>query len=97
MKKQDHTNDEGCQMERIHNLSVSCDNEYYMSALGPEFGNRDRGIRGRHRIKEWIRELRQLKEEVMCPVCRKEIIRQIKLQENGIREIESVWAIDDKG
>jgi hypothetical protein len=93
-KKQDHTYDEGCQMERIHDIAVSCDNEYYMSALGPTLGNRDRAMRGLHRIEEMINELVQIKEEVTCHECQKEIRKQIRLQEVGLREIKSIWSKD---
>ena len=91
-KKRVHTFDERCKKERIQDIAESCDNEYYMSALGPEIGDRDRAMRGLHRIEGWIKELKKLKEEVKCHACQIEIIEQIQLQEKGIQEIKSIWA-----
>lgn len=95
-KSRGHTSDKGCQKEYIQEIAESCDNEYYMSACGPEIGDRERALRGLHRIREWIGELEKLAEEVLCHECQKEIMRQIHIQEGAIIEIENLWAINDQ-
>ncbi len=81
-----------CQHHTIQQLAEECDNEYYMSALGPEFGQDEkRAKRGRDRILGRIKRFRLLEREVTCQACIDEIARQIELQEQGIDEIERIW------
>ncbi len=94
-KSQGHTYDEACCKECIQDIAESCDNEYYMSAIGPKMGNLERAIRGRDRIKQWITDLERLRENVSCSACRNEIKQQIPLQKKAIQEIEDIWGMDE--
>ena len=82
---------EECQLEHIQDVADSCDNEYYMSAIGLPIGNRKRAERGRARIKQWVSELDTLRGTVKCLACHEEIKRQIALQRRALQDIESVW------
>jgi 3-phosphoshikimate 1-carboxyvinyltransferase len=95
-----HSNVSGhCQRDRIQNLAESCDNWYYLSALGPtlsdvpleqgqEHAKRDRGY-----ILEAIDEFQAIKGQVDCRSCLMEIDRQLGLQWQGVREIEHAWSL----
>ncbi len=82
-----------CQYQLIQELAEQCDTEYYMSALGPPQGNSERARRGRTRILENIDRLKSLEMVVKCPACNTEIVKQIQLQTEGLREIEKVWQV----
>ena len=89
----EHTNDPiGCHRAEIQDIAESDDHEFYMSALGPEFGaNRGRANRGRNRIVQFIIDLGKLRETVICPACQREVERQIEMQRKGVLDIERVW------
>lgn len=84
-----------CQRQRIQELAESCDNEYYMSGVGPPVGSQDRAMRGRNRIEQWLLELEALKWKIECPACLQEIDRQLRLQRKAIQEIKSLWGMPD--
>lgn len=89
-----HTNKlNECFITEINRIVEICDNEYYMSALGPPLGTLVRAKRGRARIMEAIAQLQKIRQTAICLVCLKEIESQIQKQENGLLEIESVWNI----
>jgi hypothetical protein len=89
----EHTNDPiGCHQQEIQDIAESADNEFYMSAPGPQNGiNRERAKRGRNRIVQYISDLEKLRQTVTCPACQQEIDRQIKLQRDGVLGIDQVW------
>lgn len=87
-----HTNrPEKCFADAINALAGDCDHEYYMSATGPPTGTLERAKRGRLRILEAIIEMDRMKKEISCLACHQEIERQLKLQRDGVLEIERVW------
>lgn len=89
-----HTNKpEECYIDYIDSIVETCNNEYYMSAIGPPLGNLERAKRGRLRILESILELKKIDEKASCLACHQEIQKQISLQRNGVLEIESVWKL----
>jgi hypothetical protein len=91
-----HTNQPGtCFADAINSLVQDCNHEYYMSAIGSSSGTLERAKHGRLRILEAINEMERMKKEVGCLACRQEINLQIKLQSNGVLEIERVWKLSD--
>jgi hypothetical protein len=91
-----HTNKDGeCYIKLINSIVVECDNEYYMSALGPPLGDLERAKRGRSRILNHIQELKKLEQKVACTACRHEIEKQINIQMNGVLEIENIWKLGE--
>ena len=82
----------GCCRSRVQELAEHCDNEYYMSAY-PPMKNKERAMRGRSRIFEGIKEFKQLLEVAECDSCRKEITRQILVQEESLLEIDDAWKL----
>jgi hypothetical protein len=88
--EQDHDPD-GCYRNRVQELGEHCDHEYYMSAY-PPMTNKERASRGRSRILEGIKEFKQLLEIAKCASCRKEITRQILVQEEEVLLwIDDAW------
>ena len=82
-----------CQHNLIQELVEQCDHEYYLSALAPPVGNRERAERGRARITASMERLKMLAEELECSACHDEIATQIALQGDALLEIERVWQI----
>ena len=74
-----------CYQEQIQELAEICDNEYYLSALPST--NKERVERGRKRITQAIKDMRELQQNVLCLACQDEITRQISIQEEGLKEI----------
>lgn len=81
-----------CYRVRLAELIDLCDNEYYLSAGGPSLTSQDRAERGRDRIKECIKEFEILKDQTTCEACHAEINRQLVVQQQSIREIDSAWS-----
>jgi hypothetical protein len=81
-----------CQEQAINELSELCSNEYYLSALGPLHGSRERAQRGLGRIEESVREFEALSNKVSCSACLDAISRQLELQQKALQEIKLVWA-----
>jgi len=87
-----HTNKlNECFIKNINRIAETCDNEYYMSALGPPLGTLERAKRGKARIIEGIAELQKIYQNASCVAYRKEVVTQIERQENGLLEIKNIW------
>jgi len=84
-----------CSADAINSLAEDCNHEYYMSAMGPSSGTLERAKRGRLRILEGIIELKNMDKNVSCLACHGEIERQIKLQRDGVLEIERAWKLSE--
>ena len=76
-----------CHREYIQELAEICDNEYYMSAL-PSVTNKERASRGKQRIEKILEKLKELRQNIKCVACLKEINKHIMLQEEGLKEFE---------
>ncbi len=83
-----------CQADLIQELAENCDNEYYMSAGGPDLGNKDRAKRGLVQILTDIERFKILEKELVCPACLAEVNRQLQLQAEGVVEIKNVWQFE---
>lgn len=88
-EKHNHNPNE-CYQERVQELAELCDHEFYMSAF-PFVTNKERAERGRKRILQAVEELKELHANMKCFACLEEINKQIKLQEDGLKEIEQTW------
>ena len=90
----EHTNDPiGCHRAEIQDVAESADNEYYMSAAGPQNGiERERAVRGRSRIVQYTRDLEKLGQKASCLACQAQIAREIEKQRNAVLEIDHVWS-----
>jgi hypothetical protein len=87
-----HTNQPGgCLADQILKMAEDCDHEYYMSALGPPMGDKERARRGRVRIEECAKQFEQMRQSVTCKACLTELDRQLELQRKALDEIESAW------
>lgn len=85
---------EECYINYVNSIVETCDNEYYMSAVGSPLGNLARAKRGRLRIMESIAELEKLDKKTSCLACHQEIKSQIQRQRGAISEIENVWNLE---
>ena len=91
-----HTNDPlGCFLDEIRSIADYCDQEYYMSAMGPSHGTVERAKRGRSRLLEGIADLEAIRRQITCPACRLEVEDQINIQTKGIIEIENAWNLGE--
>lgn len=85
-----------CERALIQEISEIGDNEYYLSASGPPYGNIERAKRGRKRILENIEKLELLKEQIKCLASRSLVLEQITSHTQAIHEIDNVWKLNNE-
>ena len=75
-----------CQSEKIRELAENADNEYYIAGMATDI---ERVKRGLVRIELILNEFDTLRKVIECEVCKAQLIRQIALQREGLKEVQA--------
>ncbi len=76
----------GCHKEKLHELAVFADNEYYIASVTADQQRKQRGL---SRIQAVILELENLKGLQTCQACLEEISCQLLLQGKALKDLLS--------